>query len=89
MSSPLSLLDILAEVPDPRHRRGIRYSLDVTLGEDTSRVRRGGAPQVMAALRNTVVRLLDATADNLAAAMRTMSNCFNKALALLGLPQLE
>jgi hypothetical protein len=36
-----------------------------------------------------VVHLLDVTADNLAAAMRTMSNCFNKALALLGLPQLE
>jgi hypothetical protein len=55
----------------------------------TSRVRREAGPQVMAALRNTVVHLLDATADNLAAAMRTMSNCFNKALALLGLPQLE
>jgi hypothetical protein len=36
-----------------------------------------------------VVHLLDVTADSLAAAMRTMSNCFNKALALLGLPQLE
>ncbi len=68
---------------------GLHYKRDVTLGEDASRVRRGGAPQVMAALRNPVVRLLDATADNLAAAMRTMSNCFNKALALLGLPQLE
>ena len=61
----------------------------MTLGEDAIRVRRGGASQVMAALRNTVVHLLDATADNLAAALRTMSNCFNKALALLGLPQLE
>ena len=68
---------------------GLHYKRDVTLGEDASRVRRGGAPQVMAALRNPVVHLLDATADNLAAAMRTMSNCFNKALALLGLPQLE
>jgi len=68
---------------------GLHYKRDVTLGEDASRVRRGAASQVMAALRNTVVHLLDATADNLAAAMRTMSNCFNKALALLGLPQLE
>jgi hypothetical protein len=68
---------------------GLHYKRDVTLGEDASRVRRGAASQVMAALRNTVVHLLDATADNLAAALRTMSNCFNKALALLGLPQLE
>jgi hypothetical protein len=33
--------------------------------------------------------LLDRTADSLAAAMRKMSNCFDKALTLLGLPQLE
>jgi hypothetical protein len=59
------------------------------LGEDGSRVRREGAPQVMAALRNSIVHLLDNTADSLAAAVRTMSNCFNKALKLLGLPQLE
>ncbi len=32
MSSPLSLLDILAEVPDPRHRRGIRHPLSAILG---------------------------------------------------------
>jgi hypothetical protein len=68
---------------------GLRYKRDVTLGEDGSRVRREGAPQVMAALRNRIVHLLDNTTHNLAAAVRTMSNCFNKALALLGLPQLE
>jgi predicted transposase YbfD/YdcC len=68
---------------------GLHYKRDVTLGEDGSRVRREGAPQVMAALRNSVVHLLDNTTDSLAAAMRTMSNCFNKALTLLGLPQLE
>lgn len=27
MSSPLSLLDVLATIPDPRHRRGIRHPL--------------------------------------------------------------
>src|SRR5579884_2803019 len=32
MSSPLSLLDILAEIPDPRHRRGIRHPLSAILG---------------------------------------------------------
>jgi predicted transposase YbfD/YdcC len=68
---------------------GLHYKRDVTLGEDGSRVRQEAAPQVMAALRNSIVHLLDRTADSLAAAVRTMSNCFNKALALLGLPQLE
>lgn len=68
---------------------GLHYKRDVTLGEDASRIRREAAPQVMAALRNGIVHLLDNTTDSLAAAMRTMSNCFNKALALLGLPQLE
>lgn len=68
---------------------GLHYKRDVTLGEDQSRVRKGSAPQGMAALRNSVLHVLDGTADSLAAALRTMSNCFGKALALLGLPQLE
>jgi hypothetical protein len=69
---------------------GLHYRRDVTLGEDQSRVRKGTAPQVMAALRNGILQVLsDEVADNLAAALRTMSNCFGKALALLGLPQLE
>jgi predicted transposase YbfD/YdcC len=67
----------------------LHYKRDVTLGEDGSRVRREGAPQVMAALRNSIVHLLEDTSDSLATAVRTMSNCFNKALKLLGLPQLE
>jgi hypothetical protein len=32
VSSPLSLLDILADLPDPRHRRGIRHPLSAILG---------------------------------------------------------
>jgi hypothetical protein len=68
---------------------GLHYKRDVTLGEDASRVRLGAAPQVMAALRNSIIHVLDSTADSLAAAIRTMSNCFDKALTLLGLPQLE
>jgi len=32
MSSPLSLLDVLAEIPDPRHPRGIRHPLSAILG---------------------------------------------------------
>jgi hypothetical protein len=68
---------------------GLHYKRDVTLGEDASRIRQAAAPQVMAALRNSILHLLDNTTDSLAAAVRTMSNCFNKALTLLGLPQLQ
>lgn len=32
MSSPLSLLDVLMDIPDPRHRRGIRHPLSAILG---------------------------------------------------------
>jgi hypothetical protein len=32
MSAPLSLLDVLAAIPDPRHRRGIRHPLSAVLG---------------------------------------------------------
>jgi len=32
MSAPLSLLDVLANIPDPRHRRGIRHPLPAILG---------------------------------------------------------
>ena len=34
---------------------GLHYVRDVTMGEDASRVRRGNAPQVLAALRNAVI----------------------------------
>lgn len=67
----------------------LHYKRDVTLGEDGSRVRKGTAPQVMAALRNGIVHILSDTSANLATAVRTMSNCLGKALNLLGLPQLE
>lgn len=68
---------------------GSHYRRDVTLGEDASRVRKGSAPQVMAALRNTVIHLAGQVAPSLAAAVRKLSNCFSLALDLLGLPQLE
>jgi predicted transposase YbfD/YdcC len=68
----------------------LHYVRDVTLGEDASRIRKGGAPQIMAALRNTIIHLLsEVGTPSVAAAVRTMSNCFSKALTLLGLPQLE
>jgi predicted transposase YbfD/YdcC len=68
---------------------GSHYRRDVTLGEDASRVRKGGAPQVMAALRNTVIGLLSGVKAGLATAIRRMGNCFDQALSLLDLPQLE
>ena len=44
---------------------------DVTFGEDASQVRKGSAPQVMAALRNTVIALFRKSgAVNIAAAIR-------------------
>ena len=68
---------------------GSHYVRDVTLGEDQSRVRKGSAPQVLAALRNTVIHLAQHVASGLAAAVRRLDNCFSLALGLLGLPQLE
>jgi predicted transposase YbfD/YdcC len=68
----------------------LHYKRDVTLAEDASRIRKGVAPQVMAALRNSIIHILnDVKAPNLAAAVRTMANCFSQALELLGLPQLK
>lgn len=69
---------------------GLHYRRDVTMAEDASRIRKGVAPQVMAGLRNSLLHLLgDVAAPSVAAAMRTMGNCFSQALAFLGLPQLE
>ena len=68
---------------------GSHYRRDETLGEDRSRVRKGNAPEVMAALRNTVIHLAQQVGPSLAAAVRTLGNCFSNALDLLGLPQLE
>ena len=68
----------------------LHYRRDVTLGEDQSRVRRGAAPQVMAALRNTVIHLLaGGKAASLAAAVRRLNHCPAEALALLDLPPLQ
>jgi len=68
---------------------GSHHRRDVTLGEDASRIRTGSAPQVMAALRNTIIHLAKDVAPSLAAAVRTLNNCFSQALSLLGIPQLE
>lgn len=65
---------------------GLHYRRDVTLAEDASRIRCGAAPEVMAALRNGVIHAAQATEkDSLPTFLRTMANCFEKALAFLGL----
>jgi predicted transposase YbfD/YdcC len=49
----------------------LHYVRDVTLGEDACRVRTGSSPQVLAALRNTTIHLLEGVeATSHAAAMR-------------------
>jgi predicted transposase YbfD/YdcC len=67
----------------------LHYVRDVTLGEDGCRVRKGSAPQVLAAVRNAVIHLLRGVeADSRAAAIRRLNNHPQEALALLNLPQL-
>jgi hypothetical protein len=69
---------------------GLHYVRDVTLGEDACRVRKGSAPQVLAAVRNAVIHLLSGVdAPNHAAAIRRLNARPEEALDLLGLPQLE
>jgi predicted transposase YbfD/YdcC len=68
---------------------GSHHRRDVTLGEDQSRIRKGSAPQAMAALRGAVITLAQEVAPALATAVRRLANCFGQALSLLGLPQLE
>jgi hypothetical protein len=63
---------------------GLHYVRDVTLGEDACRVRTGSAPQVLAALRNVVVYLLEGVkAASKAAATRSFAARPFAALPLL------
>jgi len=67
----------------------------MTLGEDACRVRSGGAPQVLAALRNTVAHLLSgqatasATGESRAAVCHRLAARPADALEVLGFPPLE
>ena len=68
----------------------LHYVRDVTLGEDACRVRKGNAPQVLAAQRNAAVHLLAGVeAENRAAATEHLTAHSQEALELLGLPSLE
>jgi predicted transposase YbfD/YdcC len=69
---------------------GLHWVRDVTLGEDGCRVRKGNAPQVLAAVRNAVLHLLAGiVAPNHAAAIRRLNAHPEEALALLDLPQTQ
>jgi len=66
----------------------LHYVRDVTLGEDACRVRKGSAPQVLAAVRNVVIHLLAGVdAPSHAAAIRRLNAHPEEALDLLDLPQ--
>jgi hypothetical protein len=66
----------------------LHYVRDVTLGEDVCRVRKGSAPQVLAAVRNAVIHLLAGLGTpSRAAAIRRLNVHPEEALALLDLPQ--
>lgn len=65
---------------------GLHYRRDVTLHEDASQLRRGGGPQVMAALNNAVVSLLGQHGEpNLAAVQRRFAYHFDRLLARLSM----
>jgi predicted transposase YbfD/YdcC len=61
---------------------GLHHRRDVTLKEDACQVRRGQAPQVLAALNNAVIGIVrSAGVDNLAHAQRAFSYAFDRLLA--------
>lgn len=73
----------------------LHWVRDVTLREDACRVRCGAAPQVLAALRNTVVHLLsqevaqEELGDSRAAASQYLAARPSEALEVLGFPPLQ
>jgi predicted transposase YbfD/YdcC len=65
---------------------GLHYVRDVTFAEDASQVRTGGAPQVMACLRNLVIGALSRAGPiNLAAALRQHARDPHRPLRTLGI----
>jgi predicted transposase YbfD/YdcC len=59
---------------------------DVTMGEDTSRVRKGSGPEVMASLRNATIGLLRLTgATNIAVALRRNASRVGELFTKLGI----
>lgn len=68
----------------------LHYVRDVTLGEDACRVRKGSAPQVLAAFRNAVVHLVASVpADSHPAAIEYLQIHPDQAWKLIGIPQFD
>jgi predicted transposase YbfD/YdcC len=64
----------------------LHYVRDVTLDEDACRIRKGGAPQNLAALRNAMITLLRLDGHtNVAAGMRACAWQTQRLLAMLGI----
>jgi hypothetical protein len=62
------------------------YVRDVTLAEDDCRIRKGGAPQNLAALRNAAISLLRLMGHtNIAAGLRECTWKTQSLLAMLGI----
>jgi hypothetical protein len=62
----------------------LHWVRDVVMGEDASRVRRGHAPQVLAALRNAVITLTDAFGfESLTQARRYYALNFHEAVSIV------
>lgn len=75
--------DLLALVRQHRSiENRLHWRRDVALGEDASRVRSGNAPQALAALRNTVLRLVEAMPGPLTAIRETFAENRLDAIAL-------
>lgn len=73
---------------------GLHWVRDVTMGEDACRVRRGNAPQVLAALRNAALFVVANSeyADqgrSMAGILRHLGSDVSRPLQLIGLPPLE
>jgi Transposase DDE domain len=68
----------------------LHYVRDVTLREDACRVRSGTAPQILAAIRNTVVHLLASVeAASCSEAIEQLQIHPDRAKKLIGIPQCE
>jgi predicted transposase YbfD/YdcC len=68
----------------------LHYVRDVTLGEDACRVRKGTAPQVLAALRNAVVHLVATVpAESNPAAIEHLQIHPEEARKLIGVPHFD
>lgn len=68
----------------------LHYVRDVTLKEDACRVRKGNAPQILAALRNAVLHLLhEVGTESAPEALEILQLQPARARELIGIPQIE